>query len=83
VQQQVMKQEVHPLMILSLMMASPKPSLDHSSCAHNVTLQKYFSHPSLVNYFFPTPTHKTKIGTANKLETTKKNKPHGPIIIYD
>jgi hypothetical protein len=43
-QQQIMKQEVHPLMILSLMMASPKPSLDHSSCAHYVTLQKNISH---------------------------------------
>jgi hypothetical protein len=34
-----------------------------------------------VNYFFPTPTHKTKIGTANKKLETAKNKPHGPIII--
>jgi hypothetical protein len=27
-----------------------------------VTLQKYFSHPSLVNYFFPTPPIKLKLG---------------------
>jgi len=27
-----------------------------------VTLQKYFSHPSLVVYFFPTPTIKLKLG---------------------
>jgi hypothetical protein len=27
-----------------------------------VTLQKYFSHPSLVIYFFPTPPIKLKLG---------------------
>jgi hypothetical protein len=35
-----------------------------------VTLQKYFSHPSLVIYFFSNPTHKTKTGTSNRWETT-------------
>jgi hypothetical protein len=52
-----MKQGVLPLMILSLM-----ETLDHSSCAHYVTLQRYFSRPSLVNYFFPTPTTKLELG---------------------
>ncbi len=36
--------------------------------AQYVTLQKYFSHPSLVIYFFCNPTHKTETGTANKWE---------------
>jgi len=30
--------------------------------AQYVTLQKYFSHPSLVIYFFPTPPIKLKLG---------------------
>jgi hypothetical protein len=43
-------------------------------CSISVTLQKYFSHPSLVIYFlllllllfsFANPTHKTKTGIAN------------------
>jgi hypothetical protein len=38
-----------------------------------VALQKYFSHPSSVNYFFPNLTHKTKIRTANRWETTNSN----------
>jgi hypothetical protein len=44
-----------------------------------MTLQKYFSHPSLV-FFPPTlvPTHKTKTGTSNRWETTISNPP-GPI----
>jgi len=33
-----------------------------SSCAHYVTLQKYFSRPSLVIYFFATPPIKLKLG---------------------
>jgi hypothetical protein len=37
-----------------------------SSSAQDVTLHKYFSHPSLVIYFFSVPTHKTKAGTANR-----------------
>jgi hypothetical protein len=37
-----------------------------SSSAQYVTLDKYFSHPSLVIYFFSVPTHKTKAGTANR-----------------
>jgi len=46
--------------------------------AQYVTLQKYFSHPSLVISFFPTPPHKTKTGTANTWETTSTN-PRRPI----
>jgi hypothetical protein len=42
-----------------------------SSGAQYVTLQKYFSHPSLAIYFFPNHTHKTKARTPNKWETTK------------
>jgi hypothetical protein len=30
------------------------------------TPQKYLSHPSLVIYFFVTPTHITETGTANR-----------------
>jgi len=45
-----------------------------------MTLQKYFSHPSLVIYYFPT--HKTKIETANRVETTN-SKPPRPIIMFD
>jgi hypothetical protein len=37
-----------------------------SSSVQYVTLHKYFSHPSLVIYFFSVPTHKTKAGTANR-----------------
>jgi hypothetical protein len=33
-----------------------------------VTLQKNFSHPSLVIYFFASPTHKTETGIANMWE---------------
>jgi hypothetical protein len=32
------------------------------SIAQNVTLQKYFSHPSLVIYFFATPPIEMKLG---------------------
>jgi hypothetical protein len=46
----------------------------------NVTLQKYFSHPSLVIYFFATPPQKTELGTANRRGTTN-SKPPGPIIM--
>jgi hypothetical protein len=33
-----------------------------SSSAQYRTLQKYFSHPSLVTYLFPTPSIKLKLG---------------------
>jgi hypothetical protein len=46
----------------------------------NVTLQKYFSHPSLVIYFFATPPKKTELGTANRWGTTN-SKPPGLIIM--
>jgi hypothetical protein len=46
-----------------------------SSCAQCVTLQKYFSHPSVVIYFFSNLTHKTETGTANRWETTNSNPP--------
>jgi hypothetical protein len=36
------------------------------SSAQYVTLDKYFSHPSLVIYLFAVHTHKTKAGTANR-----------------
>jgi hypothetical protein len=45
-----------------------------------MTLQKYFSHPSLVIYFFSNPIDKTRTGTANRWETTNI-KPLGPIIM--
>jgi len=45
-----------------------------------VTLQKYFSHPSLVIHLFFNLAHKTKTGTANRWETTN-SKPLGPIIM--
>jgi hypothetical protein len=35
-------------------------------CSVCVTLQKYFSHPSLVIYFFFNLTHKTETGTADR-----------------
>jgi hypothetical protein len=38
-----------------------------------VSLQKYFSLPSLVIYLFSNPTHKTKARAANKWETTNSN----------
>jgi hypothetical protein len=40
-----------------------------------VTQKKYFLHPRLVIYFFSYPTHKTKIGTAKRSETTDSNPP--------
>jgi hypothetical protein len=47
-----------------------------------MTLQKYFSHPSLVIYFFqtPHPPPKTKTGMATSYGTTN-SKPLGPIIM--
>jgi hypothetical protein len=48
-----------------------------------VTLQKYFSHASLVIYFLETPTHETEIRTASKLVGElpgKHSKPPGTII---
>jgi hypothetical protein len=47
-----------------LMPASKHKSI--SSSAQYVTLEKYFSHSSLVIYSIPTPTHKAKTGTANR-----------------
>jgi hypothetical protein len=35
--------------------------LEHSSSSHYVTRQKYFSHPSVVIYCFPTPHIKLKL----------------------
>ncbi len=43
-----------------------------SSSGQYLTLQKYFSHPSFNYFLFFNPTHKTKTGTANRWETTKK-----------
>jgi len=34
----------------------------HKLWDYDVTLQKYFSHPSLVIWFFPTPPLKLKLG---------------------
>jgi len=46
----------------------------------NLTLQKYFSHPSLVIYLlFCNFTHKTETGTANRWGGTTNSKPAGPI----
>jgi hypothetical protein len=47
--------------------------------------QKCFSHPSLVIYFFATPTHKSETGTAAKGwgGLTTNGKPTGPIIMID
>jgi hypothetical protein len=44
-----------------------------------VTLHNYFSHPSLLIYFFANPTHKTETGTANT-QGTSNSKPPGLII---
>ncbi len=38
------------------------PDLSTCSSDHYVTLQEYFSHPSLVIYFFPNPPIKLKLG---------------------
>jgi len=46
-----------------------------------VTLQKYFTHPSLAIYFCGDPPYKTKIVTANGWETTN-SKPPAPISIF-
>jgi hypothetical protein len=59
---------------LELLRASPVVG------AQYVTLQKHFSHPSFVKYFFFQPTHKTKTVTANRWETTN-SKAIGRIII--
>ncbi len=45
-----------------------------------VHMQKYSSHSSLIMYFFPTPFHKTKTGSANWWETSN-SKPPGLIIM--
>jgi len=39
-------------------------SKKHPHLCIELTLQKYFSHPSLVIYFFATPPIKPKVGTA-------------------
>jgi len=52
------------------------------SNAEYVTLQKYFSHPSLIIYFFPTPTIKLKLDCTNRWEITD-SKSLGPIIMID
>jgi hypothetical protein len=50
-----------------------------STGAQYVTLQKYFTHPSLYSYLLVcNPTHKTESGAANWWATTN-NKPHGRI----
>jgi hypothetical protein len=48
-----------------------KKKHDKSICssAQCVTLQQYFSHPSLVILLFSNPTHETKTGTAIKWKT--------------
>ncbi len=64
------------------------PSTSFSLCANchilraapaMLSMQKYFLHPNLVIYFFPTPPIKTKTGTAtaNRWDTTNSN-PTGP-----
>jgi hypothetical protein len=45
-----------------------------------VTLQIFFSHQSLIFYFFATPPTKSQTGIANTWGTTN-NKPFGPIIM--
>jgi len=53
-----------------------------SSNAQYVTLQKYFSHPSLVFFsFFATPPIKLKLGQQIGGGGTTNSKPPGPIII--
>jgi hypothetical protein len=51
-----------------------------SGAQYVVTLQKYFSHPSLVMHSFGNPTNKTGTGITNRWGTTN-NKPLGPIIM--
>jgi hypothetical protein len=50
------------------------------SNAQYVTLQKYFSHPSLVIYLFATPPMNLKLGQQIRGGTTN-SKPPGPIIM--
>ncbi len=50
------------------------------SHAEYATLQKYFSHPSLVIYFFCNPTHYTQTEIANRWKTTN-SKTSGRIIM--
>jgi hypothetical protein len=45
-----------------------------------VTLQKYFSHPSLVIYFFATPPMKLKLGQQKGWRLTNRKSP-GSIIM--
>ncbi len=74
-----MKQEVHPLVILSLMAS---PNLRSLQLCSLCDLAKIFLTSKFCELFFCNHNHKTKIGTANTLETTK-NKPHGPISMID
>jgi hypothetical protein len=46
-----------------------------------VTLQKYFSHPSLVIYFFFNLNHKTETETADICGGITNNKPPEPITM--
>jgi hypothetical protein len=55
-------------------------TLSWFSGAQYVTLQKCFSHPSLVIYCFATQPRKLNLGTANRWGTTN-SKPHGPIVM--
>jgi hypothetical protein len=43
--------------------------------------KNYFSHPTVVIYFFFNPTHKTKMRTANRSETTNSKPPRRIIMI--
>jgi hypothetical protein len=62
------------------LMAECKYTKSISSSAQYVSLQKYFSHPSLVIYFLSNLAPKIQIGTANRWETTD-SKLHWPIIV--
>jgi hypothetical protein len=46
-----------------------------------VNLPKYFSHPSLIIYFFCNPAHQTETRTADRLELGTNSKPPGPFIM--
>jgi hypothetical protein len=53
---------------------------DHPlQCSQYVTLQKCFSHPSLVIYFFGNPSCKTETGTANSKPPGTQTFYYGPI----
>ncbi len=52
--------------------------IESSGDAQYVTMQKYFSHPSLDIYFFSNPIHKAEIGSAKRWASTNSN-PCAPI----